>query len=78
MIQKRIKNIILNVYKDLYALCGEDFDKILEKDREFWFLNYYVSEEDLELVLKKNLRYQREYVRESSYFKYYRGWAKVH
>ena len=60
---KKINKIILDVYKDAYALCGENFDEILEKDRDFWFLHYYLSHEDLEEVLKKHLKYQREYVK---------------
>lgn len=61
----KIEKKVWAVYEDLYKLCGEDFNEILEKDRDFWFEHYYLPQEDFEKVLKKHLRWQKPYVKQA-------------
>lgn len=68
-----VNKIILDVYRELYSLCGEDFDEIQEKDREHWFLNYYVSEEDFKEILDKHLKNKSKAVADSVRLNVYLG-----
>lgn len=71
---KQIEEKLLKIYKEVYAECGVDFDEIKEKDRDGWFMHYYVPQETQDKILKKHLRWIRnEYIKKSISVNYHLG-----
>lgn len=61
--EKALK-IIHNIYREVYAELGLDFDSFTEKNRDGWFNHFYMSTERQDEILKKHLKYQRKPIRD--------------
>jgi hypothetical protein len=61
----------------VYKECNEDFEAILDKDKEGWFLNFYVQKDVQDEIVKKHLKSQRKLVKEYVNFNYYLGCAPM-
>jgi hypothetical protein len=59
MRNSKLEQKLLEIYKAVYRELGIEFDDILEKDRDWWFLNYFMPLEKQEEILKKYLKWNR-------------------
>lgn len=50
---------LLKIYEEVYQECDVDFNEIKEKDRDWWFMHYYVPLEKQQEIVRKNLRWMR-------------------
>jgi len=75
---KIVEEKFLKIYKEVYAECKVNFDKLKEKDRQDWFTHYFVPQEKQEEIVKKHLRWIRnEYIRKSIIVNYWLGCSPV-
>lgn len=63
-IREKATNIILDIFREMYAEIGFDFDNNVESSEEGWFDHFYLPMERQEAIVKKHLKYKRRYVRD--------------
>ncbi len=73
---KKEEQLILDIYRRIYAEIGVDLDELIEKGitkREGWFDNYYMSQEKQDEIIEEMLssikmtRLKRQMLRNTLY-----------
>lgn len=63
---KIVDKKLMSIYEDVYKECGVNFHEIKEKNKDWWFMEYYLPTKKQEEILNKHLRWVRsKYIKNS-------------
>lgn len=62
--KKKANTIILDIYREVYAELGLDFDSCTEKSEEGWFNHFYMSNERQDEIINKHLKRKSKFVKD--------------